>query len=75
MRFPDKARGKVCDLFWLLLGGDLTEGDDLCRLLVPQFPRKIGGGVHLFRTVRLIGRLRYYPRVDCLISHSQARHV
>ena len=30
-------------VFWLLLGGDLTYGDDLWRLLVPKFPRKIGG--------------------------------
>ena len=29
--------------FWLILGGDSMKGDNLWRLLVPQFPRKIGG--------------------------------
>ena len=46
-------------VFWLLLEGDLTLGDDLWRLLVPQFSRKIGGGVRLFGTVHLFKRIWY----------------
>ena len=47
-------------VFWLLLplgggggGEDLTLGDDLWHLLVPQFPRKIGGGGALIRDCAL----------------------
>ena len=44
--------------FGLFLGGNLRWGDDLWRLLVPQNRQKIGG-VRLFKTVRLIRRIRY----------------
>ena len=44
--FADTARRKVCDLVLVTSGGRFNlKGDDLWRLLVPQFPRLIGGDV------------------------------
>ena len=53
--FPDKARGKVCDLVWVTTGGKFTMRRRFLVLAGPPKSAKNRGVVRLFKTVRLIG--------------------
>ena len=73
-----KARGKVCDLLWVTSGGKFNMRRRCLALAgPPKSAKNRGVGVCLFKTVRLIGRIRYIvnPILDAPFKQSSRQKV